>query len=208
MQFWTYPSPRSNIRPSQKGVSLIELVVAMTIVTILSAISIPYIFRYTQKYKSEDQALKVMDLMREAGQLALNKRRSITVQLNVNDTRQAVLRIIDPSGTTKAIPLEPMSEVRMDVAPTGVTRPIPPDYANAAFTSGSWTAVFNSDGTVVTTTGVPISATLYFWPPKNQPFNLADLEARTGEVRAVTIFGGSGAVRYWKHNGTAWSAWQ
>ncbi len=53
------------------GFSLIELIVVISVIVILTAISIPYIYNYKRLYKSEDQALKVMDMMREAGQLAL-----------------------------------------------------------------------------------------------------------------------------------------
>lgn len=214
MRFCKGFRPKCRTRASEKGVTLIELIVVLTIVAILSAISIPYIFRYTQKYKTEDQALKVMDFMREAGQLALNRRRTMRVELDVSNSQQSVLRLFDENGAAadvllKSIPLEPASEVRMDVQPNGVGLP-PPNYANAAFnTSSVWTAVFDSDGTVVTTAGVPVSATLYFWSPQVQhPFTLANLNARSGEVRAVTLFGGSGAVRYWKHDGTTWTAWQ
>lgn len=201
-------------RRSEKGMSLVELVVVLTIMAILTAMSIPYLIRYTQKYKSEDQAIRVMDMMREAGQLALNKRRTIRFELDVNDSRRPVVRIVDEDGTqaaaflTKEIPLEPVNEVRMEVPPAGVVQPSPPNYANAAFVGGVWTAYFHSDGTVRTATDTPISATLYFWPPKKEPYDAADLTARPGETRAITIFGGSGAVRYWKHNGTAWAAWQ
>lgn len=196
---------------THRGMSMIELVVVLTIIGVLSAISVPYLFRYTQKYKTEDQALKVMDLMREAGQLALNRRRSIRFELNVTDTRRPVVNLRDGATLIKSIPLEPLSEVRTDVAPAATAVPNPPNYAIAAFSSGVWTVDFRSDGTVLNTaaTPTPVSATLFFWSPKNQqPFTMADLTPRAGEVRAITIFGGSGAVRYWKHNGSVWSAWQ
>ena len=201
------------------GFSLPELIIALVIIAILSAISLPYIFQYRTRYRSEDQALKVMDLMREAGQLAITKRRTFRVEIDLFLNQ---LLIIDEDTTVnpavhreiKAIPLDSTDEVRMDVTPTGVTKPNPPNYANAVFATDTighqrgnvtisgdtvWAARFNRDGTVVNGAGIPVSATLYLFPPK-----IAGSAApRTlQEVRAITIFGGSGAVRYWKYDGT------
>lgn len=202
-----------------KGVSLPETVIVLVIIGILSAISLPYIFQYRTRYRSEDQALKVMDLMREAGQLAITRRRTFRLEI---DRTSNMLLIIDENQAgaaddreIKAIPLDPTGEVRMDVTPTGVTRPNPPNYPDAVFAADTtghqrggttvinntvWAARFNRNGTVVNSAGNPVSATLYLFPPlapgSGVPRNIM-------ETRAITIFGGSGAVRYWKHNGTS-----
>lgn len=200
-------SGKSNIR----GYSLVELVVALTIVTILTAISIPYMMSNRRMYRSEDQALKIMDQMREAGQLALSKRRVMRIEIDQSNVALPVMRMIDENGVNpdiliKTLPLFPLSEVRMDVAPGGVLPPTPPNYAPAVYTANIWSIRFRSDGSVVNAADIPISATLYSWRPINEtniPFNISvTTPARLEEVRAVTIFGGSGAVRYWKHNGT------
>jgi len=200
------------------GFSMIELVIVLVIVLIMSAISIPYIYNYQKRYKSEDQALKVMDFMREANQLALNKRRTIRLEIDLTDNK---LLLIDEKGASatddeliKAIPLETTGEVRMDQIPTGVTKPNPPNYNDATFVTDTighkragvsvtghnvWAARFRRDGSVVNSSGTLISANLYIWAPlaagNNNPRDKK-------EVRAITMFGGSGAVRYWKHNGT------
>lgn len=201
-----------------KGISVVELIIVLVIISILTAISIPYIYNYKKLYKSEDQALKVMDLMREANQLALVKRRTFRFEIDLTDNKAL---IIDENSTgaaddkeLKAIPLEPTRDVRMDAAPTGVTAPNPPNYNDAAFATDSvghksggttvnnhnvWVARFKTDGSVVKTNDTLVSATLYFFPPLT-PGNANPRIIK--EVRAVTIFGGSGAVRYWKHDGT------
>lgn len=197
-----------------QGFSISELLTVVAIIFILSAMSIPYLFSYTKLYKSEDQALKVMDLMREAGQLALARRR--TVRFEIDLTQNAVL-IIDENGSDddvrlKMVPLEKPVDVRIDMAPDGVAAPAPPSYTDAEFvtdglghtTGGStvsghlvWQARFRSDGTVIDGNGNPISATIYSWPPVTSG-STASRNSNT-EVRAITIFGGSGAMRYWKH---------
>ncbi|MBK6590555.1 MAG: hypothetical protein IPG22_19930 [Acidobacteria bacterium] len=72
-----------------------ELLVVLGIIAIMSVISLPYIVNYKKAYKSEDQALKVIDMMREAGQLALNRRRTIRFEIDFTDN--AAL-IIDENG--------------------------------------------------------------------------------------------------------------
>ena len=190
-----------------RGFSLVELLVVLVIMAVLTAISVPYFYNYTRAYKSEDQAVKVMDLMRETAQLALNRRRTFRFEFDVNNAARPQVRIIDegadPDVTVKTIPLEPLNEIRMD-APAGVTRPNPPNYANIAYTAGVWSARFRSDGSVVNAGNTPVSATIYSYPPLNN----TSTPRRMTEVRAITVFGGSGAVRYWKHDGTAFVPFQ
>ena len=199
------------------GYSVIELLVVLGIIGLLSAFSFAYLYNYTRMYKTEDQAIKVMDLMREAAQTALNRRRTVRFEMDVSNPARPVARIIDENGAAadilmKTIPLEPLKEVRMDAAPLGVARPNPPNYADAAYSGNVWSARFRSDGSVVNAADNPISATLYAWRPVNetsQPFTMSNLTPkRLTETRAITVFGGSGAVRYWKHNGTAFVPYQ
>ena len=198
------------------GFSLMEIIIVLVVIAIMTAISLPYIYNYKKTYKSEDQALKVMDLMREASQMALTRRRTIRFELDL--TNNAAL-IIDENGTNpdtqiKSIPLESVNEVRYDRIPTGVSVPTPPTYPDAVFASDTlghqvgaatvtgnnvWAARFNRDGSAVDAANAPISVNLYFWSPVT-PGSLTP--RNKGEIRAITLFGGSGSVRYWKHNGT------
>lgn len=198
------------------GFSLIELLIVLSVIVIVVAISVPYLFSYRKLYRSEDQALKVMDLMREANQLALNRRRTMRFEIDLTDNTVLLIDENGPAPDTliKAIPLDSVSEVRIDAAPSGVSRPNPPNFTDATFGTDTvghlrgsttvtghrvWAARFRSDGSVVNGTNTPLSATLYSWPPKT-PGN--STPRATAEVRAITMFGSSGAVRYWKHNGT------
>ena len=200
-------------RKRMSGFSMIELIVVLVVLGILTAISIPYLYNSKKLYKTEDQALKIMDLMREAGQLALTKRRTIRLDIDLSVPANPVVRMADDGGATnilaKTIPLEPANEVRMDVLPAGVTVPNPPNYNLATLAGGIWTLRFRSDGSVGTAAGIPISGTLVLWPPSTVPYNPSDLTPRSlSQVRAITVFGGSGAVRYWKHNGATFVASQ
>jgi hypothetical protein len=189
--------------------------VVVLIILVLAAITIPNMFSYKTLYKSEDQALKIMDAFEEASHLALSRRRNFRLEL---DLTQNAFLIIDENGAAadtlvKSIPLEPTSEVRIDTSPAGVTRPVPPDYydvmyitdtigheANGESVIGNtvWAARFRMDGSVISSAGTPISSTLFIWPPKaGEP----DSPRALSEVRALTLFGGSGVVRYWKYDG-------
>ena len=207
----------------KSGFSVIELLTVLAVLAILTAMSLPYIFNYKKAYKAEDQAIKVIDLMREAGQLALTKRRTFRFEIDLTDN--AVL-IIDESHTdaisnatvattqVKKIPMELTKDVRMDVIPTGISKPNPPNYTDIAFVTDTvghlvgsttvtghsvWVARFKSDGSVMTNADVPINANIYVWPP----ISVGSTTPRSkAEVRCITMFGGSGAIRFWKHDGT------
>ena len=200
---------------SVKGFSVVELLVVLAIIAVMSAISIPYLLNYKKGYRSEDQTLKMIDVMRETGQLALNKRRTFRFEIDLTDNE---IMIIDESGTAadvmiKRIPLEMTKEVRLDMIPVGVTKPNPPNYTDITFATDSlghlegsttvtghsvWAARFRSDGSVVNAANNPISSNIYVWPPQTPG---STTPRNKTEVRAITIFGGSGAIRYWKHNG-------
>lgn len=204
---------------SASGFSIVELFVVLGVIVVMMVVAVPYFYNYTKLYKSEDQSLKMMDLMREAGQLAISRRRPIRLEIDL--TRNVLLLIDDgttPGTMIKRIPLERTAEIRVDVRPTGVTNPNPPNYADIAFSvdatghlengtnvngNNVWACRFRSDGSVVdmapAAAAVPISVNIYVWPPvtfgSTTPRNIK-------EVRAITMFGGTGAVRFWKHNGT------
>ena len=207
---------------NKQGFSVVELLVVLGIIAVLSAISVPFIVNYKKAYKSEDQALKVIDIMREANQLAITRRRTMRIELDLTDN---ALLLIDENGAAadsliKKVPLEATKDVRADIIPSGVLRPNPPNYADIAFATDTvghlvgtatvtnhnvWSARFRSDGSVVNNSNLPLSATLFVWPPATPGGSTARSNA---EIRAITLFGGTGALRYWKYNGSAFVASQ
>ena len=205
---------------AERGASVVEIVIALVIIGIMAAISLPYIANYKKYYKSEDQALKMIDVMREASQLALSKRRTIRFEIDLTDN---AMLLIDQNGSAagtliKKIPLEATKDIRVDTIPSGVTKPNPPNYTDIAFatdtvghTAGGqtvnshriWAARFLRDGSVVNAAGTPISANIYIFPPATPG---STTPRNKNEVRAITMFGGSGAIRYWKYKNTGFVA--
>lgn len=208
---------RRSASNAERGASVVEIVIALVIIGVLSAISLPYIANYKKYYKSEDQALKVIDILREGSQIALSKRRTIRFEIDLTDN--AVL-LIDENGTApdfliKKVPLEEPKDLRVDTIPSGIAKPNPPNYTDITFvtdttghTAGAqtinghriWAARFQRDGSVVNAAGTPISVNIYFFPPVSPG---STTPRNKNEVRAVTMFGGSGAVRYWKYQNTS-----
>ncbi|HXF42218.1 MAG TPA: type II secretion system protein [Pyrinomonadaceae bacterium] len=204
----------------QRGFSVAELLVVLSIIAIMAVVSVPYIVNYTRMYQSEVQATKVMDIMRETSQLALTRRRTYRMEIDVTDNQ---LKIIDENGSNpdllvKSIPLESPGTLRLDAAPQSINRPDPPNYPLAVFAvdgtghlaSGQpvighrvWAIRFKSDGSVVNNGNTPVSATLFIYPVTSPS---SDVPTDRKQVRVVTIYGGSGAVRYWKFNGTSFAA--
>lgn len=199
---------------------MVEIVVALVIIGVLSAISLPYLTNYRKLYRSEDQALRIIDLLREANQLALSQRRTIRFEIDLTDN---VVLLIDqngsPSGTlVKKVPLDATKEIRVDVLPTGVTKPNPPNYTDISFATDTvghldgsttvtghsiWAARFQRDGSVVNAAGTPTSVNIYVWPPITAG---STTPRNKNEIRAITVFGGSGAIRYWRYENTAFVA--
>jgi type II secretory pathway pseudopilin PulG len=209
-------------RHTASGFSVLELLVVVGVIAVLSAMTLPYLYNYKKLYKSEDQALKVIDLLRETNQLALTRRRTMRLEIDLTDN---AIVVIDENGTAadfqiKKIPLELTKDLRVDIIPASVTKPSPPNYTDITYSADTlghlvgatmvtghnvWAARFKSDGSVVNKTDVPISVNIYCWPPISPGSNTA---RNKSEVRLITMFGGSGAIRYWKHNGSTFVATQ
>ncbi|MBL8182274.1 MAG: prepilin-type N-terminal cleavage/methylation domain-containing protein, partial [Blastocatellia bacterium] len=69
VRFGKSPSPFAVKSKSNTGFSLPELLAVLAVMAIIVTISIPYMLSYRKLYRSDDQALKIMDLMQEASQL-------------------------------------------------------------------------------------------------------------------------------------------
>ncbi|KXK06892.1 MAG: hypothetical protein UZ17_ACD001000207 [Acidobacteria bacterium OLB17] len=205
----------------ESGFSITELFVTLSVLAIVCAISIPYIVSYRKVYRSDDQAIRIMDVIRETSQLAMTRRRTMRLEIDLTDN--ALLQIdennTNPDTLIKRIPLDNVQDIRVDIPPAGVTAPNPPNYNNISFATDTlghqdsggttvsghmvWAARFESQGTVVDAAGNPVSATIYVWPPSAPA---SSVSRSKGEIRAITLFGGSGALRYWKYDGSTFVA--
>ncbi len=196
---------------SAAGFSLIELLVVCAIIGVMMAVAIFSVAGHKNAYKTDDETLRILNVLREASQLALTQRQPMRVEL---DATNKTITIVDENtaggGTgddreVRKVYLEKIGDIRVDTSPAGVSKPNPPNYANASFTGTPkvWKIWFKRDGTVTDSASVVTSATLFIWPPLPTNTNNAK-DAKS--VRALTIFGNSGAIRLWKYNGTTFLA--
>lgn len=209
------------------GVSLIELMIVLVIITIMTGFSLFYLTGHQKLYKPDEQALRIADVLQEARQRALTQRETIRVEI---DTTAGFVRILEentPSTATddkeiRRIKLLPSNELRVDAAPSNInyTPPESLPVPIAVFRQSSYpgsindqvcTIRFQSNGNVVdggtNTTGsgaVATGVTLYIWSPKTSSTGQADI------ARAITIVGASGSIRFWEFdvNMTGTNKWK
>lgn len=196
---------------SNSGFSLVELMMAITIISIMSTVALIYYTTSKKLYKADEQALQLTDLLQEARQKALTQRTTMRVQLDLSDN---AARLIDEGANLtsdsddkliKTISLTDTSEVKINTRPNNVTdtptesSPVP----EAVFAPTNYvlspahtvfTFRFTLTGAVISGTGnVPAGATVYVWKPKTGSTTVSEV------TRAITVIGSSGAVRIWNY---------
>jgi prepilin-type N-terminal cleavage/methylation domain-containing protein len=205
-----------NRKTNQSGFSLIELLVVVVLITILFGMSFLYLIPNKLLYKTEDEALKLVDVLQDAKQLALNQRQIMRVEVNAS-TNSIVfidenLPTIDSDDVViKSIPLPYRYEVKVGERPSNIgaepTEPSPvppPTFAPSSNpkTQGNSVAVlrFTSTGQVrnagVNALGagsVPTGMTIYVWKPNQQSPGKSDM------TRGITVLGATGTVRLWSY---------
>lgn len=220
----TSPKRSPRIGSNERGHSLLELLIVVSLIVILTAIAIFALNGNKAAYKADDQSIKILDFIREANSRALTYRETTRLEIDTTDNE---IRIIDENSNTtttddkevRAMPLEKVVDVVVDKTPSGITVPNPPNYTAATYATDTighlegsttvtghrvWSIRFKSDGTVINNSNAVTSSTLFIYPPLSA--STLDTPKNTKLVRAITIFGGSVGVKLWKYNGSAWVA--
>lgn len=196
-----------------KGVTLVELLIVMTVIAIMSAVSLFSLTGHQKLYKPDEQLLRIADVLQEARQRAMTQRETIRVEI---DKTANLVRLIDENktGTTtddkeiRRLSLLPKNDVRVDTAPANITYnppesvPVPTAvYKLSTYQASSGNQVctlrFESTGNVVderTSPEVPTGVTLYVWSPQSSD------PTQSSIARAITITGSTGAIRLWEFN--------
>jgi len=205
------------VRSGESGFSVIELSIVCAIIVILTGMTLFAFAPHRNAYRTDDEAYLILDFMRDAGGRAIANR--ITYRVEVDLTKNTVQMISENNSTTpttytlvRSATLDTTTNVRVDRAPTGLTPPNPPNYPAAVYAASTcpvsvgdnvWAIRFKRDSTVCDPTDVPTNATLFIWPPSSSSPNSAQTP---GAIRAITVFGTGGGIKYWGYNGSAFVA--
>lgn len=200
-----------------KGFSMVELLIVLTVITILLGISLFYISGHQALYKPDEQSLKIIDVFQEARQRSLTQRETMRVEIDLSAN---LVRLIDENQVTTAdddfvirsFVLQPQTEINMSSRPPDITTspvdsmPIPiaqfrPSVYPTSAGNNVCTFRFLRNGTVVNEGTDPIGSnattagsTLFIWSPKK------DVAGESEIARAITVIGATGSVRFWEYN--------
>ncbi|NNF00445.1 MAG: type II secretion system protein [Pyrinomonadaceae bacterium] len=200
---------------NMRGFSMIELLIVMSIITIMTAASLFYLTAHQDLYEAEDEALMIIDVLQEARQRSLTQRETIRVEIDITDN---VVRLIDENSPGTADDDTPIRELalrvqekvtvnsRADNVPDNPpeSSPVPSAQFRQSVYPGSEnnqvaTMRFQSNGTIIdagsnaagNTGAISTGVTLHVWSPDKDNAS----EAEVG--RAITILGSTGSIRLW-----------
>jgi Tfp pilus assembly protein FimT len=191
---------------SSRGVSLVEVLIVVAMIATLTAVAMIQFSATNESYNADDAAYKILNYCREASSRAVSDHHSYRVVINTATNNISLINEnsfatgngegATLSGDDVLVKQEPVGTRVTFTQPAGINAPPTPyNYAAATFTTGQWTAHFNSDGSLSDPYGSsPVSCTLFVQPTDNT--------TQLGLIRAVTLFGSSGSARYWMYNTT------
>lgn len=195
----------------QKGFSIVELLIAMAVLVIVTAIAV-FSIAGTGKFSVDDQARRLVDMFDEARQKALNQRTTFRVEINKTKSQLTLIDENKPGDASddKIVRTQPLtSRVVVAAKPgnvtTGPTATSPisaPAYSTSTYPLSSGnekiTLRFKTNGEVVdagtddTGTGSqPNGAIIYI-------HSITPSVANPDQIRAVTVLGTSGDTSIYK----------
>lgn len=206
-----------NKHKSQGGFSMAELLVVVSITTIMTSVSLYYLYYHEKLYKPDEQAAFIIDVLQEARQRALTQKTTMRVELDITENVVRLINEDNPATSSddkilRSVSLKIPKEVTISHKPSNIsTSPVEPSPVPiATFVTNSIyppslshkiaTIRFKKDGTVTdagtndlggsaNTTGV----TIYVWQPDTV------IPENSTIARAITIIGSSGAIRLWNY---------
>jgi prepilin-type N-terminal cleavage/methylation domain-containing protein len=194
----------------ERGFSMLELTVVISILLILSAMAIFQLQPALQAEHANAALREVLDEMRTARELAISNRRwvaitfPVVVHVGVTENRvQVVIKntLTTGAGADQALPPVPIERpIAFYVYPAPVTD-TPDGFGNGSPIEFGGVAngpvggmLFDSNGEMVNgTTYLPINGSVFL-----------GTAGQASSVRAVTVMGTSGRVRGWSWTGAAW----
>lgn len=213
----------NSFRRAESGASVVELLIVVSLITIMVAFTLFSAMGHKTAYKTDDQTLRIIDVLRAASLRAVTQRQTIRVEINLTTNKVNLIDENTPSIASddvlvKSLNLEGVTDVKLSTKPLNVT-PLPPSPSNfpqavfapsvhpSSTSNNVCTLRFNRNGTVTNAgtnslgaNAAITSTTLFVWPPLPTDATRARTQ---NSVRAITIFGPSGNIRLWKFDGTS-----
>ena len=188
---------------SDRGFSLIELIVVIGIMATLAAVTIMVTPTMLTTARADSGIAKAMDAMRGARELAISQRRNVEIRFIGLTALQVVRLEIDPDGSgplaapaptvIRTVELENRMQVRLEsgMGDTPDAFSPSPDTAIEFTLAGPW--MFTSEGSFVNGGGDVTNGTVFFSIPGDK-----------NSSRAITVLGTTALLRSWRWDGRKW----
>lgn len=195
------------------GFSMIETLIVVTMIIVMSALAVPQLIAERRLSRSIGVTREILSQLRQARQLAMSQRQSITFQYD-DTTKQ--ISIIDHESNLGPVlfadPSYPNTAGRIVISRTPlatggldsseITVGIPGGLPSVALADGiSMTALTNSqlnvtfqpDGSVIDLNGNPTGTALFLYNSR----------VARGTASAISVVGATGRVKIWRYDRNA-----
>jgi prepilin-type N-terminal cleavage/methylation domain-containing protein len=127
-------------KETEKGFSLVELLIVVGIITIMSGIAIFALRANKESYKTDDEALMVLDMLQEARFRALSQRETMRVEINLVTNQMSIIdenlpTVADDDKVIRIMKIIPESEIKISDRPStvSISPPTPLTCPDAVF---------------------------------------------------------------------------
>jgi Tfp pilus assembly protein FimT len=192
---------------------MVETLIVVTMIVVMSALAVPQLIAERRLSRSIGVTREILSQLRQARQLAISQRQSITFQYDDitkhiviidHDSNLGPALLADPSYPNTAgriiVSRTPLATGGLDSSE--ITIGIPPSLPTAALADGiSMTPLTNSqlnvtfqpDGSVIDLNGNPADSALF----------LFNSRAARGTASAISVVGASGRIKIWRYDRNA-----
>lgn len=193
----------------EAGYSLMELMIAMTIASALSAMALLQISNTRDVVKGDAAMRVVLGLLNRAQMTAIQQRKYVEIVFDTTNNQMSLVREDTTSSTSSLVTIgfEGGAKYAL-ISGASAATDTPDAFGNTAATSftsqngtfaskiGTTTlAKFAPDGTLVDWNGRTTNGTIFLALANNAPMS----------VRAATILGSTGRIRGYRWNGRNWT---